>query len=179
MTVYIWQAPVVPVDDISAKSNADIFLAGSIEMGKANNWQAEVEKRIIEKFHNHGDTVHVYNPRRDDWDSSWEQTPAFRTKFNEQVIWELAYLSSAQIQIFNFEADTISPITLMEFGLEVASDAIKLVVCPKEFHRYGNVKITGEYLGKNVRFYESRDERFYEDLMLSIQRTISEEGLRK
>lgn len=179
MTVFIRKPPEATSPKMWKKSYADIFLAGSIEMGKAKNWQSEVEAKIVNKFGIFQETVNIYNPRRDDWDASWKQDPAVDTQFNDQVIWELANLEHAQIQIFNFEADTISPITLMEFGVEVASDAIKLVVCPKEFHRYGNVKITGEYLGKNVRFYESRDERFYEDLMLSIQRTISEKGLRK
>jgi len=45
-----------------------IFLAGSIEMGKAENWQERVTKEL-KKF----DNVVIFNPRRDDWDSTWEQ----------------------------------------------------------------------------------------------------------
>lgn len=43
-----------------------IFLAGSIEMGKAENWQDKVVRLLKDK------EVIIFNPRRDDWDSSWE-----------------------------------------------------------------------------------------------------------
>lgn len=46
-----------------------VFLAGSIEMGKAIDWQ----KEIGDEFEN-SDDVCILNPRRDDWDSSWEQS---------------------------------------------------------------------------------------------------------
>ena len=39
-----------------------VFLAGSIEMGKAEDWQSEMTK-----FFNELDWG-VFNPRRDDWD---------------------------------------------------------------------------------------------------------------
>ncbi len=42
-----------------------IFLAGSIEMGKAENWQQRIERELTKC-----DGV-IFNPRRDDWDSSW------------------------------------------------------------------------------------------------------------
>ena len=50
------------------KKKPTIFLAGSIEMGTAENWQEKAE-RLLE---NHSGTI--LNPRRDDWDSSWEQS---------------------------------------------------------------------------------------------------------
>lgn len=40
-----------------------LFLAGSIEMGKAENWQ----DRITKAFEGIDDIV-ILNPRRDDWD---------------------------------------------------------------------------------------------------------------
>lgn len=45
-----------------------VFLAGSIEMGKAENWQIHVENLL-----EYTDCV-IFNPRRDDWDSSWVQS---------------------------------------------------------------------------------------------------------
>lgn len=52
-----------------------VFLAGSIEMGAAENWREKAE-RLLEDM-----PVVVLNLRRDDWDSSWKQTidnPQFR-----------------------------------------------------------------------------------------------------
>src|SRR5947207_12517647 len=58
-----------------------VFLAGSIEMGEAEQWQ----KRIVAALSGAGDLV-ILNPRRDDWDGSWEQR-ADDPRFSEQVNW--------------------------------------------------------------------------------------------
>jgi len=39
-----------------------IFLAGSIEMGKAEDWQKKVESLLK------NENIVIFNPRRDDWD---------------------------------------------------------------------------------------------------------------
>ena len=43
-----------------------LFLAGSIEMGAAVNWQDRLTTDLTPS------PVRILNPRRDDWDSSWE-----------------------------------------------------------------------------------------------------------
>lgn len=117
---------------------AKVFLAGSIEMGAAVNWQ----KRAAEMFDGKGWVV--LNPRRDDWDSTWEQSKD-NPKFREQVEWELAALDQADAIIINFEPGTKSPISLLELGLHADSEKV-WVVCPKEFWRKGNVDIVcGKY----------------------------------
>ena len=59
------QAPnQIPYDNL----NRYVFLAGSIEMGIAEKWQDKVVKELEHSVWT------VLNPRRDDWDSSWEQT---------------------------------------------------------------------------------------------------------
>ncbi len=50
-----------------------VFLAGSIEMGKAEQWQ----ERIVAALSGAGDLV-ILNPRRDDWDDSWEQRATWK-----------------------------------------------------------------------------------------------------
>ena len=57
-----------------------IFLAGSIEMGKAIDWQTKIQDIMKDE------NVTIFNPRRDDWDSSWEQKME-NEKFREQVEW--------------------------------------------------------------------------------------------
>ena len=60
-----------------------IFLAGSIEMGKAEDWQA-----VIPELFKDRQNLVFFNPRRDDWDSSWEQKES-NPQFSGQVNWEM------------------------------------------------------------------------------------------
>jgi hypothetical protein len=125
-----------------------IFLAGSIEMGAAENWQ-EV---IPNQFQDREDIIFL-NPRRDDWDSSWEQTEA-NPQFNEQVNWEMDMLDKCDIIFMYFSPGTKSPISLAELGLYAASGKM-IVCCPDEFWRKGNVDvICSRY---NVPIYSSLD----------------------
>jgi hypothetical protein len=116
-----------------------VFLGGSIEMGKAKNWQ----EMAIEAL----DECIIFNPRRDDWDSSWEQIPSPDTQFGQQVEWEIRAQQNSDIIIYNFESDTQSPITLLELGFSFNLPAHKVVCCPKEYFRHGNVVITTNLLG--------------------------------
>lgn len=109
-----------------------IFLAGSIEMGKAIDWQARVRESFKSK------DVLILNPRRDDWDSSWVQS-INNPKFKEQVDWELQALEDADYIILNFDPKTKSPISLLELGL--FSNSKILVCCPTGYWRKGNVDI--------------------------------------
>ena len=111
-----------------------IFLGGSIEMGKAENWQELTEKRFDSE-------AIILNPRRDDWDSSWIQDPTPGTQFHEQVTWELEAQKDADILVYYFADETQSPITLLELGLHAADIAPIVVRCTDKFWRYGNVKI--------------------------------------
>lgn len=109
------------------------FLAGSIEMGKAVDWQSQVGNNF-DNF-----DIIVWNPRRLFWDSSWEQS-IDNPIFKEQVDWELDALHRAEAIFFHFESQTQSPITLMELGLFAASGKC-IVHCPEGFWRKGNVDV--------------------------------------
>ena len=109
-----------------------IFLAGSIDMGTAVNWQEELVIRLLDY------DGYLYNPKRDDWDSSWEQTIE-NNKFREQVEWELNAMDSADLIIFYFAKDSKSPITLLELGLHAKDNII--VCCPDGFYRKGNIDV--------------------------------------
>tara|TARA_R110002020_G_scaffold90534_4_gene220448 strand:- start:2559 stop:3059 length:501 start_codon:yes stop_codon:yes gene_type:complete len=126
-----------------------IFLAGSIEMGKAVDWQTDLTKDIL-KDH---DDVTLLNPRRSDWDSSWEQKIENK-QFREQVEWELAAMDKADIIIMYFAPDTQSPISLLELGLHAQSDKL-IVYCPEGFWRKGNVDVLcNRYNIKQVSSFE-------------------------
>lgn len=108
-----------------------VFLAGSIEMGKADNWQAHLAAQFPD--------VTILNPRRDDWDSSWVQS-VDNNKFREQVEWELQAMDDADLIMMHFEPDTRSPITSLELGL-FASTGKLIVHCPEGYWRKGDVDI--------------------------------------
>ncbi len=80
----------------------------------------------------------MLNPRRDDWDSSWEQTVS-NDKFREQVLWELRAQENADLRVYYFDPNTKSPITLLELGL--FKDKKSIVCCPDGYWRKGNVEI--------------------------------------
>jgi hypothetical protein len=116
-----------------------VFLAGSIEMGKAEPWR----KRLISKMAEYD--VTFLNPRRDDWDSSWEQS-IHNPQFLEQVEWELAGLEMSDIIILYFDPKTTSPITLLELGIHANSQKL-IVGCPDGYYRKGNVEIVCKKYG--------------------------------
>jgi len=122
-----------------------VFLAGSIEMGAAAPWQADIEAAFASA------PVTIWNPRRDDWDASWRQSidePLFR----EQVAWELEAQERADLIVMYFAPDTRAPITLLELGLFARSGKL-VVCCPEGYWRQGNVQVVCRRYG--VREVES------------------------
>lgn len=127
-----------------------VFLAGSIEMDTAEKWQDKVSDFF------HRINYDIINPRRNNWDSSWEQK--FESpEFYQQVIWELNGLEHADLIIMYFDPNTKSPISLMELGLFARSGKLR-VVCPVGFWRKGNVDIVCNYY--NIPLYNNLDVLF-------------------
>jgi hypothetical protein len=135
-----------------------IFLAGSIEMGGAEQWQRQVVDAMAGV-----DNLVILNPRRDDWDSSWEQQAA-NAQFVEQVSWELDMLDAADIIVMYFAPETMSPISLLELGLYAKSGKLK-VCCPSRFWRRGNVEVVCQR--HNIPLFDDLEE-----LLASLYRTI-------
>lgn len=131
-------SPLLPKD-----RQFKIFLAGSIEMGVAEEWQHKIETALKP----YGGII--YNPRRDAWDSSWKQSPE-EPKFVEQVEWELDALDDSDLIAMYLQAGTKSPISMMELGLHAPSSFFHklfrrpsrlIVYCPEGFWKKGNVDI--------------------------------------
>lgn len=125
--------------------NKKIFLAGTIEMGNSEDWQS----KVIEYFNDRPFTI--LNPRREEWDSSWEQSIT-NPQFYQQVNWELDALDKADYIIMNLLPESKSPISLLELGLYANSGKL-LVCCPDGFWRKGNVEIVCEKF--NIPMYEN------------------------
>ena len=93
------------------KRNKLVFLAGTIEMGNSEDWQAKAEN-YFEDLNEYT----ILNPRRDNWDSSWEQD--FENPvFYQQVNWELRGLDLAHKIIMYLDPNTKSPVSMLELGL--------------------------------------------------------------
>jgi hypothetical protein len=135
-----------------------IFWAGSIEMGEAEQWQRQVVDAMADV-----DNLVILNPRRDDWDSSWEQQAA-NAQFVEQVSWELDMLDAADIIVMYFAPATMSPISLLELGLYAKSGKLK-VCCPSRFWRRGNVEVVCQR--HSIPLFDNLEE-----LLASLHRTI-------
>ena len=126
---------ITPISETQKKEEdtVSVFLAGSIEMGSAINWQKEVIAQFTDT------RVTFYNPRRDEWDTSWEQDEA-NPHFNHQVNWELNSLNKSDIIFMYLDPETKSPISLLELGMYCTSGKM-IVCCPDGFWRRGNVEI--------------------------------------
>ena len=125
-------------DEALEKHDFSVFLCGSIEMGKAEDWQ----KAFTDALSEHENVV-LLNPRRakGEWDSSWVQS-IDNPQFREQVEWELEGLEKVDLIICFLQPETQSPISLLELGFYAAKDPAKVVVCcPEGFWRKGNVDI--------------------------------------
>ena len=124
-----------------AENVITIFLAGSIEMGKAAKWQEKIAQKIYDSLvKQKGDlempTLVFYNPRREQ-----DFTPEME---KEQIDWEQFRLLQADYIFMYIQPDTKSPISLLEFG-EFIDTGKLYACCTPEFYRYQNLAITAKY----------------------------------
>lgn len=161
MTAYTVETPESDESTINA-STTTIFLAGSIEMGKASRWQEDTAKRIAERWS--GNEIVFWNPRR-----KGEFTKDME---REQILWEQRRLLSCDYIFMVIDPHTKSPISLLEFGEFIASGKM-FVVCEKSFYRYHNLVITADMYGQKI--YETIDEAI--SMLLTKSRLDSIEGL--
>lgn len=139
---------IKPNSENQEKLGKSIFLAGSIEMGLAEDWQKKTSG--IFKDYN----LTFLNPRRDNWDSTLTQE-MMNKEFSYQVNWEMDNLDECDIIFMNILPDTKSPITLLELGLHADSKKI-IVCCPDGFWRKGNVEIVCSRF--NIPLYNNFEE---------------------
>ena len=124
-------------DEFRPNGKMTIFLAGSIEMGKADDWQTKMTEQL-KVF-----DINILNPRRRDWDDSWIESRD-NLEFRRQVEWQLHGLGVSDLILMNLLPTSISPISLLELGLFAASTKL-LVCCSDDFGRSGNIHIVCDY----------------------------------
>ncbi|XPS79227.1 hypothetical protein M3J09_011213 [Ascochyta lentis] len=140
-----------------------VFLAGSIEMGRAVQWQKHMAKFLSPL------PITVNNPRRGHWDPDATQE-AKNESFRHQVEWELSALEKADVVCFFLDVSTMSPVTMLELGLWAKSKKV-IVCCGKKFWRAGNIHIVCERY--NIPFVET-----FEDLVPAIKNMLEEKGMK-
>lgn len=111
-----------------------VFLAGTIDNGNSFDWQSVVIQRLQNL-----DCI-IYNPRKASWNSALNATNPSET-LRRQVDWEQTCIFAASEVFFNFEAGSVSPISLLEYGQCFATSKSTIVRCPTGYFRYGNIKI--------------------------------------
>lgn len=131
-----------------SKHQFSVFLAGSIDNGKAEFWQDDLVSALAET------EIVILNPRRSDWDSSWDASIS-NPLFKAQVEWELEGLERADLIALYFAPNSQAPISLLELGLFADSNKT-IVCCPEGYWRKGNVDIVCQKYG--IRQVEDLEE---------------------
>ena len=120
------------IENADSAGRTTVFLAGTIDMGNSVDWQARADSLFAALP---SGRFMLFNPRQEHWDAT---KPG---EMDYQVNWELEHLEQADWIIMNFLPGSQSPITLLELGLHARGGRL-LVICPPEFYRYDNVRIT-------------------------------------
>jgi hypothetical protein len=126
-----------------------IFLAGSIEMGKARRWQEKIFNCLKHLKTISGRDVSLYNPYRQDWDNNIANTTT-DIRFKSQVQWEWTRLLQSDLIVVNFEENTKSPISLLELGAMAVYGKDMIVCCPTGFWKFGNVEFISQYYCNDI-----------------------------
>jgi hypothetical protein len=113
-----------------------VFLAGTIDNGRAKDWQTGLHEILSKSFAN--EALAILSPRRKKWDSNALQT-IDNLMLKQQIEWELWHLKRADVIAMVFLEDSQSPISLLELG--AFKDKCMAVYCPQGFYRKANVDI--------------------------------------
>jgi hypothetical protein len=134
--------------DQTPSAGKSIFLAGSIDQGKAVNWQQQIEDLLSNS------EVTIFNPRREHWNALLEQNIS-NDIFKNQVEWELDRLDECDRIFMYYDPSGPAPISLLELGLHASSGKI-IVCCPDGYWRKGNVQVVCKRY--NIPLYETLED---------------------
>jgi hypothetical protein len=146
-----------------AYNKFSLFVAGSIEMGAAVQWQERLAQHLWDL------PITICNPRRGHWDPNVDVKSKDKD-FAEQVVWELEALHEATVICFFFDQDTLSPVTLLELGLWAHSKKI-IVCCAEEYWRSGNVDLT-------CKRYKIPRVKSFKQLVPAIKEMLGRKGMK-
>lgn len=150
---------------INSKNKPSVFLAGSIDMGKAEDWQPKFEKELVDL------DVVIYNPRRLDFDTNQEYSET-NPYLSKQVKWELEHLLLADVVVIYFDPSGKAPISLFEMGL--ISKAVQegekkgIILCPDGYWKKANVIL-------NANFFNFEIAETFEDFISKTKIALGED----
>ncbi|KAH7129931.1 hypothetical protein B0J13DRAFT_563553 [Dactylonectria estremocensis] len=109
-----------------------IFLAGTTSATGEPDWRDELSKSLADQ------PVTIFNPKRDDWDSTWREDFSDK-RWADQIQWELDMQDAASVIVVLFHRATAAPVSLAEMGM--ASRTGKLVACALDgYYKRGYVE---------------------------------------
>lgn len=118
---------VTAPDKWEADGRHSVFLAGTIDDGNSEDWQAGVCSALA----NSGLTL--LNPRRPQWNPDADDATV-----REQIGWESDAMDRCDTILMYFAPGSKSPVTMLELGAYGSSGKI-VCVCPEGFWRKQNV----------------------------------------
>lgn len=113
-----------PLRGYAIGKRVSIFLAGTT---KNTKWR----ETLVDSCEELRDEVVFYDPTRQDWDSTWREHED-DARWRQQYDWEQDALRRADIKVFCFLETSDAPISLLEFGLAIPPDGVRIediVVC--------------------------------------------------
>jgi hypothetical protein len=149
-----------------------VFLAGSIDEGRAEKWQDEAIAALSHL------PVTILNPRRDLWNADLRQD-IDEPEFVGQVDWELDGIEAADLVLFHFSPAGPAPITLLELGKATALGKRIAVSCPEGYWRRGNVQVVCRRAGHPVHpslAWAIKDAIGMIEALLKVKATGTEAG---
>ena len=120
-------ARTIIAPDLDNSRHTALFLAGSINNGASQDWQAQV----VEGLKDLPDLV-IYNPRRPNWNPNLAEEDEMGLR--RQIRWELEHLREADLVFFYFDEAGFSPVSMLELGFCLP------VFCP--YVKRGNLIVT-------------------------------------
>jgi len=125
-----------------------IFLAGCAN----TDWRKE-----FVKYFDEDDDVVFLDPKREDWDLM------NKSMMEEQVTWEFVKQKNADIMVFYYNAGSVCPITLLEFGLWGLSKGTPMVVgVTSDYEKHDDIILQTKLARPETRIVESLYELSYE-----------------
>lgn len=128
--VQVIQAPA----EEAPRGIKSVFLAGTTANMGGADWRQALTSLLRDQ------PITIYNPAREDWDSTWREDVDF-IPYREQVTWELDKQDKADLVIVYFHPASQAPVSLLELGLCARTPGKAIVMCPDGYWKRGNVQM--------------------------------------
>lgn len=155
---------VTPHDErILPSNNINVFIAGTIDNGNSIDWQS----RLVSSLSLLDLPVTLYNPRRSNW--VIDLAPQ---ELEYQIDWELQHLENADVIFMHLAPSSVSPISLLEFGLFINKPNKFILDVSEQYYRKENVIRTANRYRPDIQITHDLQEG-----ILKLKETLEVETL--